>query len=150
MSPSPSFRFGPFWLVPEQGLLLKGNKSVRLGSRALELLTALVERKGELVSKDELMARVWPNTFVDEGSLRAQVVAVRKALAIGRYRRTIRAQYPWSRVSIFWHMFCQWPDATSRRYSRLRRLYEYAAWSHCTVCSRTRRRGWRYSEQDIG
>ena len=58
--------FGPFRLIPAQRLLLEGEKPLRLGSRALDILIALVERPGELVSKEELMARVWPNTFVEQ------------------------------------------------------------------------------------
>ena len=55
--------FGPFRLLPAQFLLLEGDKPVPLGSRAMHILTVLLERPGELVSKQELMARVWPNLF---------------------------------------------------------------------------------------
>ena len=55
-----SFSFGPFRLFPARQLLLEDDKPVRLGSRALDILTALVERAGKLVGKDELIARVWP------------------------------------------------------------------------------------------
>ena len=55
-----------------------------MGSRALDILTALVERPGELVGKDELMARVWRGTFVEEGNLKFQVSALRRALGDGR------------------------------------------------------------------
>jgi len=61
--------FGPFRLVPRQRLLLEGDKPVHLGSRALDILTALVEHPGEVVGKDELMARVWPGTLVEESNL---------------------------------------------------------------------------------
>jgi predicted ATPase len=72
--------FGPFRLFPARRLLLEGEKPVRLGSRAFDILVALVERAGELVSKDELMARVWPNTFVEESNLKVQVAGLRRAL----------------------------------------------------------------------
>ena len=62
--------FGPFRLLPTQFLLLEMDKPVSLGSRALEILTVLLERPGELVSKQELMARVWPNVFVEPPTLR--------------------------------------------------------------------------------
>ncbi len=65
--------FGPFRLVPTQRLLLEDDNPVRVGSRALDILTALVERPGELVGKHELMARVWRGTFVEEGNLKFQV-----------------------------------------------------------------------------
>ena len=75
--------FGPFRLFPAQRLLLEGDKPVRLGSRALDILIALVERAGELIGKDELMARVWPNTFVEEGNLKFQIGALRRTLGVG-------------------------------------------------------------------
>ena len=62
---SRSFTFGPFTLLPERQILLKNAEAVRLGGRALHLLTALVERAGELVSKSELLAEVWPGTKVE-------------------------------------------------------------------------------------
>jgi predicted ATPase/DNA-binding winged helix-turn-helix (wHTH) protein len=76
--------FGPFRLLPAQRLLLRAGKPVRLGSRALDLLIALVERAGELVGKNELIARVWPDTIVEEGNLKVHVAALRRALRDGR------------------------------------------------------------------
>ncbi len=67
--------FGRFQLIPSRQLLFDGDKPVRLGSRALEILVTLAERAGEIISKDELMARVWPNTFVEEGNLRVHIAA---------------------------------------------------------------------------
>jgi DNA-binding response OmpR family regulator len=65
--------YGTFCLLPARRLLLEGDKPVRLGSRALEILIALVERPGDLVTKTELMARVWPSTFVEEGNLKVSL-----------------------------------------------------------------------------
>ena len=79
MAPERALAFGPFRLIPSQKLLLENDKPVRLGSRALELLIALVERAGEVVSRDELVARVWPSTIVEESSLRVHIAALRKA-----------------------------------------------------------------------
>jgi len=76
--------FGRFRLLPAQRLLLYADKAVPLGSRALDILTALVERSGELLGKDELMARVWPNTFVEPANLTVHVAALRRALGDGR------------------------------------------------------------------
>lgn len=75
-----SFAFGPFVLFPERQLLLKGEQPVRIGGRALDLLTALIERPGELVSKGELIARAWPDLTVDESNLKVNMAAVRRAL----------------------------------------------------------------------
>ena len=78
------FAFGPFRLHPAERLLLKEETPVRLGSRALEILFTLVERAGETVLKDQLIARVWPDTVVGEAALRVHVTALRKALGDGR------------------------------------------------------------------
>jgi len=76
--------FGPFRLLATQFLLLEGDKPVSLGSRALEILTMLLERPGELVSKQELMARVWPNVFVEPANLTVHMSALRRTLRDGR------------------------------------------------------------------
>ena len=77
-------QFGPFRLFPQQRLLLRTDTPLRLGSRAREILFALVERAGEIVMKSELIARVWPNTIVEEGTLRVHINALRKALGCGK------------------------------------------------------------------
>jgi predicted ATPase/DNA-binding winged helix-turn-helix (wHTH) protein len=72
--------FGRFTLDPTRKLLLDDGRAVRLGGRALDLLIALVERAGDVVSHDDLYARVWPSTVVEESSLRVQMSSLRKAL----------------------------------------------------------------------
>ena len=76
--------FGSFRLLPRERLLLEGDKAVRLGSRALEILIALVERPGELLSKRELMKIVWPDTVVVEANLTVHVTALRRVLRDGQ------------------------------------------------------------------
>ena len=76
--------FGPFRLLAEQRLLLDGDKPVRLGSRAFDILAALVERGGQVVGKAELIGRAWPQTFVEEANLKIQVSALRRALGDGQ------------------------------------------------------------------
>ncbi|WFU82439.1 transcriptional regulator [Bradyrhizobium sp. CIAT3101] len=76
--------FGPFCLLPTQFLLREGDRPVPLGSRALEILIALLERRGELVSNQDLMARVWPNVFVEPANLTVHISALRRALRDGR------------------------------------------------------------------
>jgi DNA-binding winged helix-turn-helix (wHTH) protein len=78
-----AFSFGPFRLVKAQMQLVENGVPVRLGSRALELLLVLVERSGEVLSRQELEARVWPRTVIEETSLRVQIAAMRKALRDG-------------------------------------------------------------------
>ena len=75
--------FGPFRLAPTERLLERAGVRVPLGGRALEILVVLVERAGEIVSKQYLISRVWPNIFVDESSLRVHIAALRKALGDG-------------------------------------------------------------------
>src|SRR5271166_28096 len=88
--------FGPFRLLAGQRLLLEGDKPVRLGSRAFDILAALVERAGEVVGKEELVARAWPQTFVEESNLKIQVSALRRVLGDGqngqRYIVTVTGQ----------------------------------------------------------
>ena len=76
--------FGPFRLLPSQFLLLEGDTPVSLGSRALEILVALLERAGELVTKEELMNLVWPNVFVEPANLTVHISALRRVLRDGR------------------------------------------------------------------
>ena len=85
--PSPAnsaASFGPFCLVAAERLLKKGEASIPLGGRALDILIALVERAGEVVSRRELIARVWPNVTVEEANLRVHIASLRKALGDGR------------------------------------------------------------------
>src|SRR5262249_39782716 len=97
--PGPSIAFGPFHLYPRQRLLVEGKKTRRLGSRALDILIVLLERPGELVSKQELIARVWPGIFVDETNLKAHVAALRRTLRDGqigkRYICTVPGRGYW-------------------------------------------------------
>src|SRR5260370_8774601 len=76
--------FGPFRLSVTERVLEKGGVRVRLGSRPLDILIALVERPAEVVCKKQLIAKVWPDLVVDEGSLRFHVSALRKALGQGQ------------------------------------------------------------------
>lgn len=79
-----SFQFGPFQLAVAERLLLKEGEKVAVGSRALEILIALVERAGEVVSHRDLVKRVWPDVIVEETSLRVHIAGLRKALGDGR------------------------------------------------------------------
>jgi predicted ATPase/DNA-binding winged helix-turn-helix (wHTH) protein len=83
---SPSgFRilFDPFELNVAKRSLKKAGEVIPLGGRAFDILLALVDRAGEVVSKSELIAKVWPEVMVEEGSLRVHLSALRKALRDG-------------------------------------------------------------------
>src|SRR5471032_2578441 len=77
-------RFGSFALYRNERLLLDGTEPVQIGSRALEILIALVNRAGHVVSKEDLIAQVWPQTFVEETNLRVHIAALRRALGDGQ------------------------------------------------------------------
>src|SRR6185295_2809435 len=74
------YEFGPFRLDPAERSLLRDGNAVPLTPKAFELLVLLVENRGHLLKKDELIERVWPNTFVEEANLTQNVSALRKAL----------------------------------------------------------------------
>ncbi len=72
--------FGPFRLFPSERVLKKADETVKLGSRAFDILLVLVQHAGEVVGQRELIAKVWPGLFVEEVTLRVHVAALRKAL----------------------------------------------------------------------
>src|ERR1700746_1867386 len=74
------YRFGPFELELDERRLLKGGHPVFLRPRAFDLLAALVDRAGHLVTKDELLDRVWPKMVVEEAALHVQVSSLRNVL----------------------------------------------------------------------
>jgi predicted ATPase/DNA-binding winged helix-turn-helix (wHTH) protein len=76
--------FGPFHLMAGERLLTKNGVPVDLGARALDILVALIATPNEVVSKKDLMSRVWPDVTVEEGSLRFHMAGLRKALGDGK------------------------------------------------------------------
>src|SRR5580704_6754622 len=76
--------FGPFRLVESERLLTKNGAPVEVGARALDVLIALVSRPNEVVSKKDLLDRVWPDVTVEESSLRFALAGLRKALGDGQ------------------------------------------------------------------
>jgi predicted ATPase/DNA-binding winged helix-turn-helix (wHTH) protein len=75
--------FGPFKLSVAERLLKRGEETLPIGGRALDLLTVLVERAGEVISYKELIARAWPDVTVEEANVRVHVSALRKVLGDG-------------------------------------------------------------------
>lgn len=84
VSGTAAIMFGAFCLLPTQRLLLEADRPVHLGSRALDILITLIERHGELVTKKDLMARVWPGVTVVEANLAVHICALRRALREGQ------------------------------------------------------------------
>jgi predicted ATPase/DNA-binding winged helix-turn-helix (wHTH) protein len=80
-----TLRFGPFELSIRERVLRRDGEVLPLGDRALDILNYLVERPGEVISKQELIDHVWSDVTVEEGSLRVHVAAIRKALRDGQF-----------------------------------------------------------------
>jgi eukaryotic-like serine/threonine-protein kinase len=74
------YEFGPFRLEPNERKLLRGNEIVVLTPKAFDTLLLLVRNSGHLLEKDELINMLWPDTFVEEGSLSNNIFLLRKAL----------------------------------------------------------------------
>ena len=81
------YAVGPSRLFPSQRLLLEGDKTAEIGSRAFDILTVLVQRAGQIVGKRELIAHVWPNVFVGNSNLKTQVSGLRRTLGEGHTGR---------------------------------------------------------------
>jgi predicted ATPase/DNA-binding winged helix-turn-helix (wHTH) protein len=75
--------FGPFRLIPAERLLMKGDKSVNVGGRAFDLLFTLVRNAGRVMSKRDLINRVWPDVIVEETNLRVLMASLRKTIGDG-------------------------------------------------------------------
>jgi TolB-like protein/Tfp pilus assembly protein PilF len=86
--------FGRFRLDVDRRELSRDGARVPLGSRALDILCVLASAKGEIVSKDELMRRVWPDVAVEEGNIPVHVSALRKALEDGKDAQTYVVTVP--------------------------------------------------------
>src|SRR5215469_2838453 len=75
--------FGPFRLFAAERLLEKDGAPVDVSGRALDILIVLVQRAGNIVTKDELFSQVWPNIAVHDSTLRVHIAGLRKALGDG-------------------------------------------------------------------
>ena len=104
--------FGPFRLVPTQQLLLEDDNPVRVGSRALDILTALVERPGELVGKHELMASVWRAGRSKGGGVSSHPSEFAPRIAVLLRSREPLAPEESCRGFTFWTMSGRLPAAT--------------------------------------
>jgi predicted ATPase/DNA-binding winged helix-turn-helix (wHTH) protein len=82
--PLASIAFGRFRLLPHRRELVADGQLVKLGGRAFDVLMAMIEARGAIVSKDALMMRVWPDRVVEENNLQSQIVTLRKAFGAER------------------------------------------------------------------
>src|SRR5438874_10332495 len=81
---SAGIAFGRFLLLPHRREVLADGRPVKLGGRAFDVLMALIEARGAVVSKEALMARVWPGRIIEENSLASQIAALRAAFGAER------------------------------------------------------------------
>jgi predicted ATPase len=80
----PMFEFGRFAVLPLRRELLADGRPIELGGRAFDVLMALIEAGGAVLSKDELLRRVWPGRVVEENNLQVQIATLRKAFGSDR------------------------------------------------------------------
>src|SRR5271170_556563 len=74
------YEFGPFRVDPEKEILLRAGEPVQLTPKTFQILLVLVRHNKEVVTKDDLMKAVWPDTFVEEANLSRNIFMLRKAL----------------------------------------------------------------------
>src|SRR5882672_4890363 len=117
--------FGRFRVLLRQRQLVVDGVPIELGTRAFDLLLVLLEADGSLVTKDELLSRVWPGIVVAEENLKVQISALRKAL--GEDRDFIRTEF-------------------GRGYRFTAAVRSTIAWN---ACQRTQRRGHRPNQRLI-
>jgi DNA-binding winged helix-turn-helix (wHTH) protein len=116
-----SFEFGRFRVLLRRRQLVVDDGPIELGTRAFDLLLVLLEANGSLVTKDELISRVWPGIIVAEENLKVQIAALRRAL--GEDRDVIRTEF-------------------GRGYRFTAAVHSTVAWG---ACQRPVRRGYRSS-----
>ena len=80
MGTRASSQFGPFLIDVGERMLRRDGEPVPLTPKAFDVLVALLEKPGQLISKEELLQKVWPDTFVEESNLAYNIFALRKAL----------------------------------------------------------------------
>src|ERR1700689_3932733 len=97
------YEFGGWEVDLGRNELRSRGAAVPLGSRAFQIFAVLVQSAGELVTKDELMARVWPGAIVEDNKLQVHISAIRKALGTDRgmlktaFGHGYHLLYPWTR-----------------------------------------------------
>jgi hypothetical protein len=94
------YEFGPFRLEPAEHLLLRDGQVIPLAPKVFDTLLVLVQNSGHLVDKDELLRRVWPDTFVEEGNLTKNIFALRKILEGGRENAKVHRDNPKTRLPV--------------------------------------------------
>ena len=94
------YAFGPFRLDSEKRVLVRDGTPVPLTPKATEMLLVLVEHAGHMVDKDALIARVWPDAFVEEGNLNKNIFFLRKSIRRMGKRTGIHRNGSQARLSV--------------------------------------------------
>src|SRR3989454_5382476 len=81
---SQTIEFGRFTVISQRRELLADGRPIELGGRAFDTLMVLIDARGTVLGKDELMNRVWPDRVVEENNLQAQISALRKVFGADR------------------------------------------------------------------
>ncbi len=103
MSPETKvlYEFGRFRCDPAEHLLFCEGKAVSLAPKAFEILIILIKSNGRLLTKDEMMQKVWPDTFVEDANLTINISALRKLLGDSTGRPTIYRDCTQTRVPVY-------------------------------------------------
>ena len=94
------YEFGEFRLDGTEHLLYRGGAVVPLKPKVVETLELLVREQGRLITKDELMTRLWPDTVVEESNLAQNIYLLRKVLGTRRQRSQLHRDDPQTRLSV--------------------------------------------------
>src|SRR5712671_1555379 len=142
-----NLRFGPFELSIGERVLRRDGQVLPLGGRALDILTYLADRPGEVIAKQELMDHVWSDVTVEEGNLRVHVAVIRKALGDGqfgnRYIANIKGRgYSFVGSVVSLSGGTESRNAKFRHQGRLPRATAHDDWAR-----NGRQRGWRQASR---
>src|SRR6058998_2467506 len=87
-SPPSVYEFGPFRIDAVKRVLWRDGELVQLTSKSLDTLLVLIEHQGQVVTKDDLIKTLWPDTVVEENNLTQQISMLRKVLGekVGEHR----------------------------------------------------------------
>ncbi|MDH2434070.1 winged helix-turn-helix domain-containing protein [Pokkaliibacter sp. MBI-7] len=107
--------FGAYRIYPQQRLVFDGERPLTLGKRALDILLVLLQHAGEVVSKKQLLATVWPDSSVEEISLRVHIAALRKALGDGQRGQRYIVTVPQRGYCLAVNIISETPSGTALR-----------------------------------
>lgn len=126
---SRRYRFGPYTFDTGRGLLWREGVRIALTPKTADVLRVLVERRGDLVEKSDLMRSVWPNTFVEENNLARHVATLRTIFQERRGQHDIISTIPgrgWPDRRCLQHLACPRGSVVARMGSETRTVVQRA------------------------